>query len=92
MPCYGSPEQKTNANSPTKCKRPIFVHKTNVVVFLFLLLLSIIPRYLGIQRNFNVSPVGFKHLSLGTMKNKKRRQAINDFYTFSNMFGYYGTL
>ena len=44
-----------------------------------------------IQRNFNVFPVGFKHLSLETMKYKKHRQAINDFYTFSNMFGYYGT-
>ena len=67
-------------------------HKQMLLFFKFLLLLSIIPWYLGIQRNFNVSPVGFKHLSLGTMKNKKRRQAINDFYTFSNMFGYYGTL
>ena len=44
-------------------------------------------RHLRIQRNFSVSPVGFKHLSLETMKNKKHRQAINDFYTFSNMFG-----
>ena len=69
-----------------------FVAFSEYMNFNLALLLSIIPRYLEIQRNFNVSPVGFKHLSLGTMKNKKRRQAINNFYTFSNMFGYYGTL
>ena len=45
-------------------------------------------RHLRIQRNFSVSPVGFKHLSLETMKNKKHRQAINDFYGLLYVFEY----